>query len=102
MGRVKKRGYCIFCGGTPLSKEHFFAEWMHDYLPPKPSTHYVAGSDLIGRPGKMFRPGNVFERHLRVVCKACNSGWMSTLQNEAKPILIPLMQGVRRTLNPED
>lgn len=29
---------CIFCGGTPLSKEHIWSEWLHDYLPSSSDT----------------------------------------------------------------
>jgi hypothetical protein len=34
----------------------------------------------------------------RVVCEPCNTGWMSRLQEAAKPILIPLMTGAPITL----
>jgi hypothetical protein len=30
---------------------------------------------------------------VRVVCGPCNSGWMSQLQNQAKPFLTPLFEG---------
>lgn len=36
---------------------------------------------------------------VKLVCKSCNNGWMSQLQNDAKSILLPLMKGERRTLN---
>src|SRR5258705_1335901 len=38
---------------------------------------------------------------VRIVCGLCNSGWMSQLQNEAKPSLIPLFQRNDCTLQTE-
>jgi hypothetical protein len=37
--------------------------------------------------------GDFRSRKLRVVCQACNNGWMSDVQNKAKPILIPFLTG---------
>lgn len=31
----------------------------------------------------------------RAVCARCNNGWMSALECEAKPVLLPLVQGIR-------
>jgi hypothetical protein len=39
------------------------------------------------------RPGTVKSKTLRVVCTTCNNEWMSQLEVEAKPFLIPMMQG---------
>lgn len=38
-------------------------------------------------------PGDPQSRQLRIVCRSCNHGWMSILQQRAKPYLIPLMRG---------
>lgn len=35
---------------------------------------------------------------IRCVCKSCNNHWMSILQNETKPILIPLLKGEKCSL----
>jgi hypothetical protein len=42
--------------------------------------------------------GDPHSGRVRCVCGACNSGWMSDLQNKTKPILIPLLQGDRHSL----
>jgi hypothetical protein len=96
VAKAQERGRCIFCGGFGMSKEHFFAQWMHEYLPEVPSTHFLTDEDWAPRKGKLHRPGPLFSRHLRVVCDSCNSGWMSILQGKAKPWMIPLMQGLRK------
>ena len=37
------------------------------------------------------KQGGTKTKTIRVVCKVCNSGWMSRLEKEAKPILISLV-----------
>lgn len=39
------------------------------------------------------RSGEPQSGRLRVVCASCNNGWMSDLQQEAKPHLLPLIKG---------
>jgi hypothetical protein len=39
------------------------------------------------------RSGDLRSRRLRIVCKACNNGWMAKLQERAKPYLLPLVRG---------
>jgi DNA-directed RNA polymerase subunit M/transcription elongation factor TFIIS len=102
-----RRG-CIFCGSTKkISKEHLYPDWLKNYIPkPKRLDRYVVqvktlkSFDAIGRPsysitkGKMDRPGTAISQTVRVVCEKCNNEWMSRLQEEARPILAPLVLGV--------
>lgn len=91
-----KKSRCIFCGGDGrLSKEHIFADWIKNYIPKlqintKHHTTYFGSSP---KKGKMNRPGDVHSQKLRIVCIDCNGGWMSGLQNNAKPYLVPLLDG---------
>jgi hypothetical protein len=39
------------------------------------------------------RPGSVKGQSFRVVCRACNSGWMSQLEGSVRPFLEPMMKG---------
>lgn len=45
------------------------------------------------RKGRLSRPGRSIDQKLRVVCSPCNNGWMSVLQNNAKPMLLPVLDG---------
>jgi hypothetical protein len=51
--------------------------------------------------GPIAQKGDHRSRGLRVVCRGCNSGWMSQIQNNAKPALLPLLQGRRYIPNRE-
>lgn len=46
--------------------------------------------------------GDLRGRKLRVACEQCNNGWMSHLQNQAKPILLPMMLGTKAVLSPDE
>jgi hypothetical protein len=105
-GRQRQRK-CIFCGeggirGNPMTEEHVWPEWMHVYLPKMPGRQTLAGRHRI-RLGETIverkaRVGYVFTRRFKLVCKRCNTTWMSGIEDATKPILIPLLQGLPFTL----
>jgi hypothetical protein len=101
--KIQKRGQCIFCGGGPLSKEHIWADWLREFLPhlDTSSRHGVTHRDGRYGYGKLHRPGDVRSQRLRVVCETCNNGWMSRIQNDAKPIIANLLQHGMIATDPE-
>ncbi len=49
------------------------------------------------------RGGDIHDWQVKCVCeKRCNNGWMRTLENTAKPILLPLLKGDSVRLSPHD
>ena len=97
---------CIFCGGSQVSKEHIFAKWMKEFLPSEfPKTRHIAtfNSRFASptEPKITFRNGTPRSQKLRVVCEKCNNGWMSQLQQETKPILLPFLRGEWNELETE-
>jgi hypothetical protein len=94
---------CIFCGRTPLSEEHVWPEWCHDYVRKRTigksyyRKQYETSRENNNRPREVFSvetPKNITDHTLKVVCKNhCNSGWMSGLETKAKRFLIPLISG---------
>jgi hypothetical protein len=93
---LKTQGRCIFCRGIGLSKEHIWADWLKRYIP-KDMTNYSSLSATVHETYAEFRHkkhgGDLRSRTLRVVCKSCNNGWMSQLQQRTKPYLLPLTSG---------
>lgn len=87
---------CIFCGGTPISKEHIWPAWMRPYLPAGQFAQFIRSSDLRGpipqlRAGPLNRKGDGRSQKLKVVCRPCNNNWMSVLQDRTKATLVPLL-----------
>src|SRR5262245_26970593 len=46
-----------------------------------------------------FISGDPQSRRVKNVCRRCNNGWMSVLQEHTKPIIIPLLKGDTTLLN---
>lgn len=81
----------MFCS-KPVSRhgEHIFPKWAHDYLPT--STSRYKSREIFGVEEKRpARPGSPKNITVRAVCAKCNNGWMSKLEEAAKPTLIKLM-----------
>ena len=99
----KPRKKCIFCGGTGMSREHIWGDWLKPHVPRTVNKHRLQ-SVVVNRPGVPstsslhIRAGDPMGSNVRVVCKPCNNGWMSRLQNAVKPILLPLIRGERTVL----
>jgi len=86
---------CLFCGGGPDSKEHAIPEWVSRVCGcsaegkfPIVTLHYREGVGIRDKRGFHLD-------RLRVgcVCRSCNNGWMSRLEEAVKPILQPLLEG---------
>jgi hypothetical protein len=98
------RNTCIFCGGTGMSKEHVWPAWLSRFFPQTAKVHKhsvsrqrdgsEACNEIITFDEEKIKTGSVTSRRIRHVCEACNNGWMSDLQTEAKELLIPMLSGI--------
>lgn len=99
---------CIFCGQKgSLTREDFFPNWFREIFPrpagfekqrlgAQASWHEIdPDGNVVLRVGAshLARPGDLADQTLRVVCSPCNNGWMSRLQQAAKPVLLPYVTG---------
>jgi hypothetical protein len=94
--------HCVFCGKTGLTKGHIWPDWFSKVLP-RVGTHneQVVGAvhtfePKMKRPEfrRVVKPGHSGSRKPRNTCAECNSGWMSRIENNAKPCATPLFQGI--------
>lgn len=100
---------CVFMGspghkgGSRISKEHIFSQWMHDLVEHPDQNWHI---DQRGIPEKRpllenrRAPGLTIHRTVRI-CKSCNEGWMRDVEDEARPTLTPIIVG-RATQLSED
>jgi len=100
---------CVFCGAPPpLTGEHVFPRWSHQYLPPNSAKNYESLRGVRGPDSsthyEITKPGDI--RHWKVPCVCgplCNNGWMrQRIEDFAKPILIPLIKGESCRIMPAD
>src|SRR5690606_9354269 len=93
-------------------------EWLQSVLPrPEHYEHYknahhtgratwrkseVSAGEASYPIGRKIRPGHMWTRKVREVCRSCNNGWKSRLQEAAKPRLVPLITGGWREISPGD
>ena len=95
--------HCIFCAKEgKQTREHVIPQWLASYL----GDDVGLDTSLWKRSGNSVERGRTLSRRqtdlvLRRVCTECNSGWMSRLESEARPMLIPLIAGDTIQLNPQ-
>ena len=105
---------CLFCGRpwTPgivrKSKEHPLGDWIkrqEENHPPEHmsySTGMILGEDLSEfvqvRPEITHKKAPLLTVHTREVCEDCNNGWMSAMENTAKPVILQMAQAAQSGL----
>lgn len=97
--RAKPPGACIFCGGGSLSREHIWPQWASDLLPDASASNLSRWSKPVTWSGPPLREndrnrqGGIKGHRIRVVCRSCNNGWMSQLEQQVRPTLTTLIAG---------
>lgn len=104
---TKAKGQCLFCSGS-VTKEHIFAQWVDDALPPSPSdVTYKASYTPFTLPNQKStkittnKQGDVTVIFVRKACKSCNEGWMRLLDEAASEFFPAMMSGLEQTLTVE-
>jgi hypothetical protein len=83
---------CVFCERDgKLTREHVWPQWVRSYLD-HPAGAGTETRTIIRPSGTeehsyKTRPANVVVKSL---CEDCNNGWMSELEDRAKPVLLPI------------
>lgn len=96
---------CIFCQGGSMSKEHFWPDWMSSYFEKSSNSRYgrqiytseVKSPSILSE--QKYQNGHLSTKKFRVVCKKCNNGWMSQLEEKVKPLLLRSMENKLITLS---
>jgi hypothetical protein len=95
----KKR--CVFCQasgyGVKFTQEHVLPEWLRTSA----LIEFGEGEEVARLNGRRVgkpRRAKPFNRRPHIVCQQCNNGWMKELEDRARPILLPLLDGFKITL----
>jgi hypothetical protein len=103
----RPQGKCVFCGGTPLSKEHIWSDWL-DKIIPRGSDRFERVVHITDKIGPILeveikkRQGAVHTKKAYKVCVQCNTTWMSRIVEAAKPSVKLLVTGQRAHLAPDE
>lgn len=103
LAHKKGRRACCFCGGFNLSKEHIWPQWAAPYLP-EGRDHVRTKFKGWGRTARTVsewaRQGATKTIRIYTVCRSCNSGWMSDMEQAVRPWLEPILkrQSVEMTI----
>lgn len=96
-----RRG-CCFCGGGPLSGEHLWPAWAGPILPRSAGRDYIALKRVWGDApiveSVRRKQGALVEDRARVVCTACNNGWMNRIEQAARPSVERMILGRETSL----
>lgn len=84
---------CLFCGGSNVSGEHLWSDWMGPLLPDSSTSEIQRGHGDQGLRVVRRRQGGIKKAKMLAPCQSCNSGWMSELEKATQPILAPLIVG---------
>ncbi|MDR7417611.1 MAG: hypothetical protein QN178_01720 [Armatimonadota bacterium] len=82
---------CVFCGRTPVTREHVWPEWVGKILDTIANSPY---QNVLATPGTEKR---WITKRLSITvarfCSQCNNEWMAELEAQAQPILTPMVLG---------
>jgi len=87
---------CLACGPTAsrASNEHVFSKWpLKEFEPDASMPLYRRLDD--GTEKQTRKDVRLDSFRLKEVCDSCNNGWMSKLENDAKPAIVDLIRGRR-------
>lgn len=100
---------CRFCSNEANSREHFYPQWakalltvFYPYRSYNVDDFVVNGTELQKVTSTKTLTGDARSSPIKVVCSSCNEGWMSTLQDQNKEIIIAIGNRQKVNLNGEE
>lgn len=77
---------CLFCGNVADSREHILPDWIGELIGTDELVVHFRQLGQLESDRKTWER-KPFQERTRFVCTSCNGGWMSELEDEAKPVL---------------
>jgi hypothetical protein len=93
---------CLGCGveltGDVVTLEHILPQWLASEIEmPNVKLQHFRHDDGT-KENTLLREHGLNKYATRQVCFRCNGGWMSRLENQAKPLILSLMKAERSVL----
>src|SRR5438046_2705856 len=96
---------CVFCGDDSrrLSDEHVFGNWIYRFFRNQLNADLNGVTQLLDAEGGITQyPMIPFQQRVKIVCEACNNGWMRRIEEGAQAFLERMMLGQMTRLRPPD
>lgn len=105
---------CSYCGQIRLiGREHVLPNWLRAVFPHPDVqvSHVIRRADkltlegpvsLLAARGSSDGKTDPYNQVVWHTCEPCNTGWMSRLQNDARPLILRLAQGDRWPLSSDE
>jgi hypothetical protein len=93
---------CIFCNLHPeaLTREHVYGNWISEFFQARYGKQMQGKVELVDSDGNINDFGMVpFQHTIKMVCHACNHGWMNSLEIGVRDHLKAMMTGDPRFLD---
>lgn len=84
-----------------MSREHVLPRWLGEVLPGEGPFRFIRELLEDGQATDRIWDAPGLNMTVKRVCRVCNSGWMSALEETARPHLTPMIQGQGVLLQPE-
>jgi hypothetical protein len=91
---------CIFGNQKGGSAEHVSPDWLNKVLPIEEIGSVTAQAVVVehtvsfeGTTIRSYTGGAAASLTVKDVCHDCNTGWMQRLENEARPMMSPMITG---------
>lgn len=86
---------CIFCGATPTTQEHIVSRWCYEVVSEDPRGVPAKGVTTRSNSKGVLQKWTSAKPEFiaNCVCGRCNNGWMSDIEDAAKPALAGMIRG---------
>lgn len=91
---------CVFCGGTPVTAEHLWPDWLRRRESLRESRLHVQVTQHLAQESERREwTDHPFKMRAKAVCATCNTGWMSDLEQATIVLLDGMIDGRGRALH---
>lgn len=91
---------CVFCGGSPTTREHVWPNWIRRRAAIRESLPHVQVFQRHEREEERRTwSDEPYKLTTRAVCAGCNNGWMAQLEEKAQSLLGGMLEGRGRELH---
>jgi hypothetical protein len=93
---------CMFCDNDANSAEHLFPDWINRAFTVAGPEPLTIQKQVTGMADEQWDVRKLASIKIPGICRTCNNEWMSVIENNAKPLILPMITGTRVSLNPAE